>query len=153
VPKQYLYSPFPIEAYHLTGMPQDEARVIGGIKNRLPYWNMFFLSVPALDHLPGSGADWWRQYTPVSGACPAIMEDVREDDVMIRKLVMHPDNFAEWWERQDHSIYEAYYLLGEDDWAATVLRRAKAAAVREASTHPRVQVDGNVLHVDFRRAA
>lgn len=96
-------------------------------------WNLFWLSVPALDSLPifGKRPDWAKHYTPVEGALKAIVADaVDDDEVLRRKLQLHPQRFIEWFEREDHSIYDSYYALNGETWVSTVLARSKEAAAR-----------------------
>lgn len=149
----YVYSPFPPSSYRLVGMKMDEVTVIQDIDRSDAIWNMFWMSVPQLDHIPQAGARWSKAYSPRPRALATIVTDVNDDEVLYRKLLMHPVAFAEWWEREDHTIYDAYGVCGEADWVQTVLTRADAAARRLLAQQPRTKVNGNVIEVNFRRAA
>lgn len=149
----YRYSPRPIIDYKLYGIKTDEVSVIMGGDRREAVWNLFWLSLPTLDTVPGAGAEWWRKHSPIVGALSSIVSDVTEDEVLYRKLMMHPFTFAEWFEREDHTIYDTYVALGGSAWPTTVLKRAEDAAARMTLEDPPVRVQGNVITVNFRRVA
>jgi hypothetical protein len=113
----------------LPGM--DEIKDIALAQRSRAIWNLFWLSIPSLDKVPGSGNNWWRKYTPVEGALVAIKSDVIEDEVLYRKLCMHPSQFFEWFGRErDHSIYNSFATMGGKPWVNLVLNRAEEAAER-----------------------
>jgi hypothetical protein len=114
-------------------------------------WNLFWLSLPSLDTLPDSGASWWRGYQPQEGLLAAITADALEDEALYRKLMARPSKFLEFWERQDHSIFDTCEILG-DGWVETVARRAREADARFFDPMERRGVTGrigNVVTVDF----
>jgi hypothetical protein len=147
----YRYSPLPIPEYNLVGAPQNEINTIMGGDRREAVWNLFWLSLPQLDTIPGSGNKWWERYQPTAGALRAVVMDVNQDEVLYRKLMLHPEAFLSWWEREDHSIFDAYDVLGGKRWAETVLRRAEETAQRFACDMPPVSIVGNVVKVNFRQ--
>lgn len=95
-------------------------------------FNLFWLSVPAIDVLPvyGKKKTWFRHYAPVDGAMRAIVADAMADEALARKLRMHPSRFIEFFEREDHSIHDCYEALGGERWVRTVLERAERARRR-----------------------
>lgn len=152
--KKFVYSPRPIEDYFLVGLSDSEAELIsrlGPLSEAV--WNLFWLSTPDIDLVPDAGKDWWRHYRPWRGGAAAVLADATEDEVMKRKVTMHPRHFAAWFEREDHSIYDAYDVYGGRDWVDTVLARAEAAGDRLTKLPSFIQAEGNVLRVDFRRVA
>lgn len=149
----YRYSPRPILDYKLVGIPTDEISVILGGERREAVWNLFWLSLPTLDNVPDAGHDWWRKHSPIVGALGSIIADVTEDEVLYRKLLMHPFTFCEWFEREDHTIYDTYVALDGDAWVTSVLKRAEASAARMTVEDPPVRIQGNVITVNFRPVA
>jgi len=133
----FRYSPLQIENYRLPGMKTCEVRSIEEMPepDKAAVWNLFWLSIPDIDTVPGSGKRWFKTYTPVAGATGAIVRDVLagiradalEDPVMYYKVRLHPRRFIEWFEREDHTIYDSYYVLGGPKWVSTVLTRAERA--------------------------
>lgn len=115
-------------------------------------WNLFWLSSPAIDAVPGSGSQWHLAYRPVPDAAASITADVMLEDVLHSKLLLHPLRFAAWFSNEDHSIYDAYDILGEDRWVTTVLRRAEESARRMASEVPAL-AGGNVYSLIGRQRA
>jgi len=147
------YSHHPIPAYHLDGVAQDEVSVIQGLTDSIPVWNLFWLSSPTIDLVPTTGKRWFKHYSPVQGLLVAVMRDVAADVVTMRKLMMHPLAFAEWFERQEPANFRTSQASGRDDWAALVLQRCKEASDRMLETNPPVTITGNVISVNFRAAA
>lgn len=140
----YCYSPLPPEEYKLISLPRCEVGEIiklGG-KESTAVWNLFWLSMPSLDPLPvyGKTARWALHYAPTPGAVGAITADAIADEALFRKLLLHPTRFAQFFEREDHSIYDTYEVLG-DEWVETVLSRAAAAASRMAHEVPALARD------------
>lgn len=151
--KRYCYSPHPMERYLLHGVKDDEVSAIMQLDRSVAVWNLFWLSVPGLDNLPGSGRRWHKVYKPVENALATIVTDVLEDEVLYRKLMMHPEQFYDWFEREDHTIFDCHEVLGGDIWVETVLTRAQAAIDRLIIQNPVVSFKDNVVKVNFRRAA
>lgn len=134
------YSPAPIEDYVITSLPHCEARAISeqDEEHALPLWNLFWLSVPALDALltHGRKRDWNIYYSPVPNAMKHIVADVYGDfgdEVLRRSLVMPPSRFLDWFISENHSMYETYTALGGPKWVRNVLDRAEQAAIRMAA--------------------
>lgn len=148
----YCYSPLDIADYRITSMPACE--VSGMMKlppdQATPVWNLAWLSLPSLDALPvhGKTPNWFKHYVPTAGASRAIIADAIADDVMFRKLVMHPSRFLAWFERENHGIYDCYEALGGDKWVMTVLERATLSAKRMAEELPE-SVRNNVYYAAF----
>lgn len=151
---RFRFSPHPISEYSLQGMPHNETAIITRLKESLQVWNLFWLSIPSLDLIPGTGVHWYRVYSPVPGAVNAVIHDVLEDEVMFRKLGMHPDAFVGWFEREDHTMFDCYDKLGGRQWVDTVIERAEMASARLAGSIPLpvISMKGNVVAVDFAAA-
>ena len=130
----YCYSPLPIEEYRIISMPICEASAIMqlGDTDTQSVWNLFWLSIPAVDVLPvyGKKKSWFKHYAVVDGAMRAIVADAVADEALARKLRMHPSRFIEFFEREDHSIHDCYEALGGARWVRTVLERAERARRR-----------------------
>lgn len=141
----YCYSPLPTAEYRITALPTCEVNEI--IKMAQPeataLWNLFWLSLPAVDVLPvhGKSALWSKHYLPRIGANRAITLDAIGDEATFRKLQMHPLRFLRFFEREDHSSFMCYDALGGDAWVQNVLARAEAAAARMASEVPALRRD------------
>lgn len=119
----FTYSPYSIEQYMLPGLNKRcEAGAISDLKRSASVWNMFWLSTPGIDQVPGSGKGIYKLYMPTPNAAASITADVCLDDVLHAKLSMHPSRFVAWFEREDHSIYDVYEILGERQWVDTVLK-------------------------------
>jgi hypothetical protein len=116
-------------------------------------WNLFWLSHPGIDTVPEAGNNWWKTYKPLVGSLSAVIADVVEDEVLYRKLMMHPYAFKAWFEHEDHSIYDCYDILGGPAWVLNVVQRAEAAGSRMTVEDPPVRVEGNVVHVRFKKQA
>lgn len=146
----YVYSPLEPSEYRITNLDRCEVSEILAMEPSvaLATWNLFWMSTPAVDALPQSGANWWRVYKPVDQALFTMATDVLEDEVLFRKLLMHPRAFTAWFEREDHSIYDTFDLLGRA-WADTVLMRANAAAMRMAIGETIRGRRQNVIKVSF----
>lgn len=153
------YSPLPISEYLLTRLPACEVSSIMNLPDQesLAVWNLFWLSVPALDVLPDHGgkSDWYKHYMPVPGAIRTITADAIADEAMFRKLLMHPTRFINFFEREDHSIYSSYDALGGETWVHTVLARAAVAEARMRGALPPLGGSGfgNVIALFGKRLA
>lgn len=143
--KPYCYSPFPAADYRITALPTCEVNEI--IKMAAPeataLWNLFWLSLPAVDVLPvhGKSALWSKHYLPRIGANRAITLDAIGDEATFRKLQMHPLRFLRYFEREDHSSFMCYDALGGDAWVQNVLKRSEVAAARMAHEVPALRSD------------
>ena len=119
----------------------------------IPAWNLFWLSNPQLDKVPGSGNRWYQHYRPVAGMLTAVYRDITSDSTLRGKLSQHPLLFLEWYERQTHKTMDLYRSLAGPNWVQTVTARAQEASDRMITQAPPVIITGNVIKVDFRRAA
>lgn len=149
----YRYSPRPILDYRIPGLDQDEVTVMLGHERREALWNLFWMSHPGIDSVPEAGHNWWKGYKPVIGALSAIISDVTEDEVLYRKLMLHPFAFKQWFEREDHTIYDCYDVMNGVQWVSNVLARSELAGTRMTIEDPPVRIDGNVVHVKFKQSA
>jgi hypothetical protein len=152
------YSPRVIEDYRLQGVQIDEvAYILKELQSqyRDAVWNLFWLSVPDIDVLLDAGSKGPTLYTPIRDALAAVVTDVIEDEVLYRKVMMHPDAFLDWFEREpDYTIFDCYEPLGGLKWVEMVTVRADAAAKRITAELPPIVVAdrrAGVMHVDFRR--
>ena len=137
----YRYSPHDIADYTITTIADCEVRSImrKPERFRLPLWNLFWLSTPAVDLLleHGKSERWNRHYTFREKALPSLILEVETDPVLELKLGLHPARFLDWFRREDHDIYDsAYHELEGEVWVETVKRRAAEAATRLAGTLP-----------------
>lgn len=143
-----VYSPLPPEVYKAETVDYCEVRSILSLEQHaIPVWNLFWLSTPGIDKMPGAGPAWFRHHQPDPKAAGAIVTDVLKDEVLLRKLSMHPSRFYEWFEREDHSIFDTYYVLGEDRWVDTVLERT-ARSISRLAEDGTVR-EGNVIYHRF----
>jgi hypothetical protein len=153
--KPYRYSPLPIERYRITGLPTCEAHEVSRLpdKESTAVWNLFWLSVPALDVLTtcGTHADWYKNYFPVEGALKVITADAIADEALFLSLQLHPTRFTQFFAHEQHAIFDCYEVLGGDKWVETVLSRAAAAAVRMASEVPELS-RSNVYSFNRKKA-
>ena len=96
-PPMYRYSPHPIESYFIQGL---EGRCEAGVISKLPkpeaVWNLFWLSTPLIDNLPGAGSNWLNVYKPTTSGLAAIVSDIIFDKCLREQLLMHPTKFAAW---------------------------------------------------------
>lgn len=146
----YVYSPKGIEAYFLPGLDlKCEAGAISTLIRSGAVWNLFWLSTPGIDQVPGAGNEIYKLYYPVKGAAASMTADVMLDDALYSKLCLHPSRFLAWFEAEDHSIYDCYDILGEQVWVDNVIRRATEAASRMAAEVPAIQRNGNVYTATF----
>lgn len=121
------YSPLPMDAYRLEGVAHDELSAIVGAPYEREAWNLFWLSTPAIDSVPGTGPEWFRFYAPTQGLLARLIRDIGNDEGLRTRLGGHPLAFAEWFEDQPATDY----LSSSDPlWAQTVVARAKAASDR-----------------------
>lgn len=146
-----IYSPRPAADYCIKTLPVCEVGEVLKLEQWPAIWNLFWLSVPTLDTLPDAGNAWWRGYQPQEGLLAAIIADATEDEALYRKLMARPSKFIEFWERQDHGIFDTHEILG-DAWVETVTRRAHEADARFFDPLERRGVTGrvgNVIAVQF----
>lgn len=152
-----VYSPLPIDSYSLEGVNNDIVGAIKGLTPELPglptptaVWNLFWLSEPSLDHLPGSGPRWHQFYRVRPGSIVSVYKDVTDDHVLQRKLLMSPLSFTDWFARRNPVAYRCNVVF--PNWHSTVLSRANQALERRLQSHPVVEVRDNVLVVNFGNA-
>lgn len=146
----HVYSPLPIDAYRLPGLDSDEVTIIQKSDFKGSLWNLFWLSTPGIDTVPGAHK-WWDHYRPHRYALSAMIKDLHGDAALAEKLVAHPETFLAWFDRQDRSVYECYDELGGNTWVETVVSRAVIASSRHAvDTVATVETSGNVIRVKFR---
>lgn len=127
----FRYSNYPIEAYKLHGVPRDEVAVITEVlepHQRVPAWNMMWLSAPKLDRLPGVGQHWHRHYTVTPGLLQSIVFDIADIPDLITSLTQHPLTFEQWFVRQNHTDFRTYHAAGQNVWVKTVSERCEMAA-------------------------
>lgn len=147
-----IYSPHPPSEYILEGMPRCEVSVMLMQPRGYAIWNLFWMSVPGIDAVIGTGINWHKVYEATQGLYAAIEADVREDEKLHRYLTKHPSNFGAWFKDEDASIFDTYEVLG-DAWAETVLQRATMAAARLDNANRVVARHGNIVEVAFGRRA
>jgi hypothetical protein len=146
------YAPLKRQMYELEGLAQCEVSEIGKLEKGNAVWNLFWLSTPTIDSVPGSGLLWWKQYEPIPNAAMVITADVLGEEVLYRKLLMHPHAFMDWFSREDLSIYDSYSALGGDAWREVVLNRASTAVDRlRVSAETVLSRNSNVIHANFGR--
>lgn len=147
-----VYSPAPIDSYIIPNSKLCEVREIMNMKGHLPIavWNLFWLSNPAIDAMPELGIEWWKSYRPTRGLAKSVVMDVMEDEALFRKLLMTPDRFIEFFEREDVTIYHTYEVLGEA-WHPMVLQRARSAASFMKRGTPNIKHAGNVVYLNWSK--
>lgn len=144
--KPLVYSPLPASSYVIQGVEACEASWIMAQPLALPIWNLFWLSNPNIDNLPGAGKDWWKVYRPLKQSLSAVAGDVMSDEVLYRKLLMPVHRFAEWFERADHKVYLSYKVFGGDLWVSAVMSRAKEHGLVLGTS-------GNIVYANFNKKA
>jgi len=122
----FTYSPRPAEDYIIKSQPICEARVAIRSPFPVPIWNLFWLSVPALDKLPGSGLNWWVSYDIVPGGLTAAIRDVVNFPLLRLMLMKSPLDFGAWWKSSTVTHLNGYPVFG-DTWKKTVADRARSA--------------------------
>lgn len=143
------YSPLPITDYFVETRGKCSIEAVADLEESVAVWNLFWLSLPELDSIPGSGKGWYKGYTTNGTLQEALVTDVYEDSVLRCKLKMAPADFLSWWKREDHTIYDSY-LIGGKDWVETVTARAAEAAERLSLIEYK---QDNVIKVKFGKAA
>lgn len=133
-----LYSPLPMSAYTIPGGPARTAWIARQTHAEAA-WNLYWLSDPSLDQpllapAPRTGLE-------------TVIDDVHSDAVLRAKLLLPPSQFLSWFEVEDASIFDCYYVFGPE-WPQMVASRAAQAAARLAGAG-----QAQVVHVDFRRRA
>ncbi len=123
-----IYSPFSQDRYRIKTIEKCEFAVFAEQAFGNAIWNLYWMSNPTVDSLVEfDPASWFLHYDIVPDLGQAIQADVQGDVVLLRHLHLSPLKFLTWWNRQDHSIYDTYDVIGET-WPATVQRRAFEAA-------------------------
>lgn len=127
--KGYRYSNFPMEAYKLP-IQRDEVDVIGMFEEaqRLPIWNLFWLSNPTIDAVPGSGSRWHRHYAPLPGLLVSVFQDVLDRSDLMGAVTSHPSQFMVWFCGQNAAEFRTYDIAGRVKWMDNVLERSQKAA-------------------------
>lgn len=123
------YSPLPLQAYEPENPVGCDTSEIKKHPQSTAVWNLFWLSCPDVDTLPGASATWAQHYTPRPDVLAAVVADVTLDDTLFRQLSASPRDFAAWWCRQDCRTFDTYYYLGPK-WPINVLERAHQAIAR-----------------------
>ena len=131
----FLYAPRPASDYWITALPTDEVREIQKLNRWEGVWNYLWLNAPTLDRRIDPAIKWWEGCNVPTGLVCAVVQDVSMDEVLYRKIISQPHKFAEWWCRQDTTIYGVHNVLGPE-WAITVLERAHDAIDRMRSKAP-----------------
>lgn len=154
--KSYTYSPFPLAQYQLPGLATCEAHTILTAMDpddQVPVWNLFWLSNPQIDLIPGAGRKWWRVYTPTAELLKCAINDALVEPFAAQKLAAHPEEFIEWFTTEPHEDYKLYELRGKA-WVDTVLERAREASDRLVLAEPPIVVMDNVISLaSYRRTA
>ncbi len=165
--KAIRYSPHPPEAYSRV---DRDGRFGAGLEfvgsQYLPWWNLYWLSEPALDALM-LPEDEWLAAPPMDPRLPQATAEALAQTLggvpMQTLLTRPPSVFLQRLKGSPHTHLEPYKLLGAA-WVARVGDRVLLAQAPEAAEQklvvngalpPRLFVaDGNVLRVDFstRRA-
>jgi hypothetical protein len=135
--------------YQIVGVRADVVSWIAREPLAAAIWNLYWLSEPQLDALPGAGMRWINRFRPQAGGLAAVIRDVNQDPLLARKLREPPGQFLSWFETEDATIFDSHVAFG-DDWPATVVKRAHLAIL---NTEGRKVVSGNVVQVNFRRRA
>lgn len=125
----FRYSPLPITSYQPTDSALWGPQEIRESPQASAIWNLFWLSCPEVDTLPGAGPLWPQHYLHRPDVLAAVIADVTLDEVLFRRVGSRPEKFAAWWCRQDYSVFDTYYYLGPK-WPVTVLERAHLAIAR-----------------------
>lgn len=149
-----LYSPLPMSAYKLEGVDPDVTSSIAQLDLSEAVWNLFWASNwEALEKVPGSGQNWYKFYTPTQGGKRAVIDDVYNDETLFKYLSLPPQQFHDWFRDEDASIYDAYYVYGEDAWKERVLAATDFSARSERWAAPVRRREGTVVYAEFRRRA
>lgn len=149
----FRYSPLPIDAYVIPSFASSEAGFIRGLgaePEAKAIWNLFWLSNPTIDTLPGA-KEPWRNHTPTPGSLSAVVLDVRQREDLEQFLLAHPVCFINWFDRQGYKAYDNYRRFGYD-WVETVILRAEDAALRLTPGLPDVRADRDGIHIVERKA-
>jgi len=141
-----IYSPRPPIAYQIKGQESCEVSWLLSLPESHAVWNLFWLSVPAVDDIPHLGLRWWTSYKAKPLAAATVVKDVMGCEVLYRKLMMPPHRFVEWFRRAEHTAYESFTLFGSTHWVETVLKRANSVALATA-------IEGNVIYGRFANQA
>ena len=142
------YSPKPIEDYfieaqHYCGI----RRIAGGEQCSQEIWNLYWLSDPITDVLPGFSGPL-TDLLKVSERVTAVTQDVLEDYQLAQALSWSPSRFLDWFCREDPTIYDCYDVFGPG-WVETVKLRAIEAAERLGEREAYVPLPSNVVQVNF----
>lgn len=145
----YEYSPHPVAAYRLAGVPRDEVTVLMSLGARASAaWNLAWLSYPLLDNIPLAGPAWHKVYRPLGGLLAAVIRDISTNEPFARKLAMHPTQFDLWFADQVHHEMWTYDIAGRDQWVERVQARTREAINRHLHNKPVVTLQGGRLQFD-----
>lgn len=123
-----IYSPHSQDSYRIRSIERCEFCVFTDHPYSKAVWNMVWLSNPTVDSLVEfDPLTWFLHYEFIDGLGQSVIADVTGDVVLLRHLHLPPLQFLSWWNKQDHTIYDTYDVVGPD-WPATVKARALAAA-------------------------
>lgn len=148
----YRYSPHPIESYLIQGLEGHcEAGIISKLPNPGAVWNLFWLSTPQIDNIPGSGSNWLNVYKPTVNGLAAITSDIIFDEVLNRKLLMHPVKFAAWVKVKDMTDYDSFAKYGVD-WISSIVERCGESAFRIATENTQSTTPDNVISLIMFRS-
>lgn len=148
------YSPHPLTSYHIPGVDKCEFRAMGTIPESDAVWNLYWLSNPAVDTLPGSTPQgWWHRYRSWAELFGATLRDAMHDERMNYMLKQTPATFHAWFcKERDYTIYDCFDVMGAR-WVENVVTRSNDAAVRRLITKPFIRSDGRALRIDYDKVA
>lgn len=119
-----IYSPYSQDRCRIRSIEKCEFAIYAEHPFGKAIWNMFWLSNPSVDTLVEFDHEtWFLNYDVIDGLGQAITGDVLGDVVLLRHLHLPPLQFLSWWNKQDHSIYDTFDVVGET-WPSTVQARA-----------------------------
>lgn len=148
----YQYAPYTLEDCFLPSEIPDPWKAV---RNRFDptlsqaIHNFMWLAVPEMDAM-NKAEDWVSAVNGMTREVADFVSDVVEDEVLFRKLLMHPKDFHTWWQDEDHSVYDFYDQHGMDV-VNTISRRALEAAERIGGYV--VDRTDNVIKVNFKKVA
>jgi hypothetical protein len=91
--------------YQIVGVRADVVSWIAREPLAAAIWNLYWLSEPQLDALPGAGMRWINRFRPQAGGLAAVIRDVNQDPLLARKLQEPPGQFLSWFETEDATIF------------------------------------------------
>ena len=134
------YSPLPIQSYFLQGADHCVMRVI---ERQSMFseatWNLYYLSMPSLDLVPGAGKNWYKVYKTDGLLVNNLLSYISLDANLHDHLLQHPAKFVAWFKR-------SRYIDLDPKWAEVVIARAEEVALRLSRV---VRQNGNLIEVRF----